>query len=149
VWCAMSEGEPGEQQRRWRDEHFRELIASGVHDVESLRVLRGDATVAVMLVWVRRQGARLLVVPLNGVPVFPTFQFDDRGELRAELSGHVEALQEADFSPWQTSSWLVSPTGQLSSGVPAEMVVSHPVRAAKAVQRMLDQVRGPEAGRPS
>jgi hypothetical protein len=142
---GIVELDPGEQQRWWREAHFRELIASGVHDVESLRGLRGDESAAATAAWVAEQGARLLVVPLGDVPVFPAFQFDERGELRPALSGHVRSLQDAGLSPWRAWSWLVSPTGRLSGGVPAEMVVSHPGRAAKAVQRMVDQLLGPWA----
>ncbi|KQX74494.1 hypothetical protein [Aeromicrobium sp. Root472D3] len=136
---------PGEQQQAWRERHFRELVASGVHDAESLRLLRHDVSKAVTAAWVAEQGSRLLVVPLGGGQAFPAFQFDERGELRTEVSGHVKALREADLGPWQTWSWLVSPSGSLSGGVPAEMAASHPVRAAKAVQRMVDQLLGPWA----
>lgn len=134
------------EQRNRREELFRQLVATGVRDVESLRVLRGDRDAAATSAWVRAQGDRLLSVWLDSAEVYPAFQFDERGELRVELREHVEALRAAGMKPLSTWSWLVFPTGRLSGGVPADMVVTHPVRAARAVQRMVDELRGPGTG---
>lgn len=130
------------RQGRRRDRHFRELLASGALDDGALRALRGDPDVAATAEWVALQSARLLVVPHEGVRVFPAFQFDRHGELRSELADPVAPLQRAGLRPWQTRSWLVSPTGRLSGGVPSNMVRSDPVRAARAVQRLIDDLVG-------
>jgi hypothetical protein len=95
---------------------------------------------------VRRQGVRVLVVPLDGVGVLPTFQFDARGSLRPELAELVEALQSALLGSWRTWSFLVSSNGRLSGGTPVLVAVSEPARAARAVQRMVEDLRGPGTG---
>lgn len=109
-------------------------------------MLRGDANVVATVAWVRRQGVRVLVVPLDGVGVLPTFQFNARGSLRPELAELVEALQSAGLGPWQTWSFMVSSTGRLSGGMPALVAESDPARAARAVQRMVEYLRETGAG---
>lgn len=125
-----------DEQREANDLLRAELLASGTLDLKSLRLLRGDADTDSTWAWVQRQGKGVLAVVGADGALYPAFQFNDAGGLRAELADHTRLLQEAGLGPWQTWAWLTSPAALLSGAVPTALLRENPGRVATAVNRL-------------
>lgn len=130
--------------------HRQRLLRTPTYSYDDLRALRGDPSIQATRTAVSRMMARgqLFTVPVaNRRVVVPAFLVDDAGEPRPELTPLVRPLIEASVGPWQLWTWLTSPTGLLSGGVPVELA-SDPAtaeRAAHAARRFADQVKPADA----
>lgn len=130
----------GEHQRHAQEAVRGHLLATGAYDVGQLCSLRNDPGVRATENMIEEAGNPVLVISVDGVVVYPAFQFDDRGEFRDELSPLIEVLRAAGLGAWQTWSWLVEPTGMLSGRVPVEMIFTEPGRALDAAKRLAARV---------
>ena len=113
------------------------LLATPVLTHESLRELRGDASVSSTRTWVtrRRDAHALFTVTHNGRTLIPAFQLDDHGEPRAELQAILSALIETGVQGWPLWTWLTTPTSFLSGGIPEHVARTAPARVLRAAER--------------
>nr|WP_300145163.1 hypothetical protein [Propionicimonas sp.] len=120
--------------------HRQHLLQTPTYTYEDLRLLRGDTSVQATRTAVSRMVAKraLFTVPVaNRRVVVPAFLLNDEGRPRPELAPVLAPLMDAGAGPWQIWTWLTSPTGLLSGGVPAALAVDaeEAPRAAAAARR--------------
>lgn len=120
--------------------HRQHLLQTPTYTYEDLRLLRGDTSVQATRTAVSRMVAKriLFTVPVaNRRVVVPAFLLTDEGRPRPELAPILAPLMDAGVGPWQLWTWLTSPTGLLSGGVPADMAADpeEAPRAAVAARR--------------
>lgn len=116
-------GVPVELVRLRREMRLREtLLADGWLDYAGVARLRGvsenAARFAVHKAYDRRT---LLLVQHEGRTLVPSFQLDERGEVRTELLTVLEPLLAARVDPWRMWIWLTTPAGLLGGDVPHEL----------------------------
>lgn len=121
------------------------LLASPVLDYAGLADLRGVSENAARF-WVHKASAanEVLVLPVDERVVIPAFQFDARGEVRADLAGVLDVLLDSPMDPWAVWSWLTAPAALLSGAVPSEMVTHEEERAVvqHAARRLAARAAG-------
>lgn len=117
--------------------HRDALLATPVLTHETLTELRGNASESSTRTWLarRREEHALFTINYKGKTVIPAFQFDERGEPRAELQPMLSVLQEGGLESWSLWTWLTRPTSFLSGGVPEEVARTNPRRALRAAKR--------------
>lgn len=123
--------------------HRQRLLQTPTYTYEELRQLRGDGSVQTTRTAVSRMLSRgqAFTVQVSGRRVVPAFLLTEDGSPRPELAPLVRPLREAGIGAWQMWTWLTSPTGLLSGGVPAQMAFDPETagRAALAAVRFADQ----------
>jgi hypothetical protein len=117
--------------------HRNMLLATPFHSYASLGQQRGDSSDSNTRTWVarRREAHELFTVSHNGRALIPGFQFDEHGELRAELAPLLSALVNGGIHSWALWTWLTSPTSFLSGEIPERVASTDPARALRAAQR--------------
>ncbi|MCZ2826011.1 MULTISPECIES: hypothetical protein [unclassified Modestobacter] len=117
--------------------HRARLLATEVFTYDTLQRLRGDRQASSTRTWVARTCAarELFTLTHDGQTIVPAFQFAADKSLRPELRPLLEALAVGGVDGWQLWTWLTSPSGLLSGGVPHEVVRTQPKRALRAAQR--------------
>lgn len=71
-----------------------------------------------------REGALIECVTSDGVPVYPTFQFEDDGEVIAGIEEITPMFLEVGLAGWTLSRWLRVPNPDLPGGVDAVSLLS-------------------------
>ncbi len=117
--------------------HRDALLATPVLTHDTLSELRGDKSVSSTRTWLarRRDDHALFTVSHKGRTLIPAFQFDERGDPRAELQPILSALDDGDVQGWSLWTWLTKPTSFLSGGVPEQVARTDPARALHAARR--------------
>lgn len=83
-----------------------------------------------------RKEGRLFGVPYRGQTVYPAFQFDDDGNLRAIVEDVLRSLPTDKLSPWEVALWWTAGNGWLGGRRPVDLLDEDPtaiVRAAEAL----------------
>lgn len=71
-----------------------------------------------------REGTLIECVTSDGVPVYPTFQFEDDGEVIAGIGEIMPMFLELGLAGWTLSKWLRVPNPDLPGGVAAVSLLS-------------------------
>jgi len=100
---------------------------------------RGDENIAGVGAWVYRQvrDRRLIAVEDGDTIRVPAFLLTADGEPRPELHPLLAVLSSARIDGLSRAAWLTTPTDELSGGVPEQVAVSDPARAAHAAARFV------------
>jgi hypothetical protein len=117
--------------------HRNALLATPFHTYASLSEQRGDSSESNTRTWVarRRHSRKLFTVDHEGRTLIPAFQFDEHGELRAELAPMLSALADGGVQGWSLWTWLTTPTSYLSGEIPERVASADSARALRAAQR--------------
>jgi hypothetical protein len=123
------------EQARPLEAQRRRLMTTGWLTLTELAARRSEADVAATGGWVAAQRLDRALIALeapNGTIGVPAFQVTDDGQPRRELRPLLEVLLGAGIGGWAAWTWLTSPTGLLSGGVPERLAVADPGRALRA-----------------
>lgn len=117
------------------------LENSGYETYESLAAARQTLRSSVRT-WASRLRERgdLFTIRFKGTTLIPAAQLTDSGELDEAIADMVRPLLASGLDSWSLWSWLCSPTGLLSGGVPVEVAAQNPGRARKAAEREASEI---------
>lgn len=133
------------QALRTADARVRLIQDEGAATYKTLADLRGTRESGARS-WVNRlrRDNLLFTVEVKGKTLVPSVQLSADGQLNGLVSEHlVKPLLTAGMEPWSLWSWLTSPTGLLSGGIPAEAVVTDQKRVIRAVERRVADLAFP------
>jgi hypothetical protein len=85
-----------------------------------------------------RKEGRLFGVPHRGQTVYPGFQFDDDGGVRAVIREVLEALPRAQMSDWEVALWWTSANGWLGGQRPADLLGGDPAPLVAAAEKLAE-----------
>lgn len=125
------------QAKRTAKARVRLINDAGVATYKSLAGMRGTGEGGARS-WVNRlrRDNLLFTVEAGGKTLVPLVQLTADGQLDELISDRlVKPLLSTGMEPWSLWSWLTSPTGLLSGGVPAAVVRTEANRVDRAVER--------------
>lgn len=97
------------------------LLDGGWLDYAGVAHLRGVSENAARFALHKAAERRtVLLVQHEGATLVPSFQLDERGEVRTELLAVLEPLLAAGVDPWRAWIWLTTPAALLGGAVPHE-----------------------------
>ncbi|MDN5894270.1 MAG: hypothetical protein L0H93_09610 [Nocardioides sp.] len=97
----------------------KKLLASPVHDYQSLAELRGASVNATRFaVHKAAEANELLVLTTDERIMLPAFQLTSSGEPRTEIVAVLKPLLAAGMDPWNAWAWLAQPAALLGGQVP-------------------------------
>lgn len=129
-----------EQVRRnaeLRADLTREFGLLSSADVALLAGSWADDPAALASTWVRQ--GRIIAVPVDGVPMYPGFQFDGHGRPLPPIKKVVNALGKS-LGGWELALWFTSANDWLGAARPVDAVSSDPGLVVEAARRLAEEL---------
>ncbi|MGH3446215.1 MAG: hypothetical protein ACRDQA_09875 [Nocardioidaceae bacterium] len=110
-----------DREQAWRDVASRYGLLTS-QQVGANAGVRGAAEWASQ----RLRSRQVIAVKRGGRNLFPGFQFDERGEVRAGLARVIEAFDQAGWDAESVMLWFTAPSGTLDDAEPATLLATDP-----------------------